>query len=540
MEEQDVKALKARDLLLIPNLREARLIAGEQGLDRDITRANVMEVPDIIDWVRPGEFLMTTGYPFRDHPDALADLIPRLYDKGLAALGIKTKRFIQEVPESVIQVAQQYGLPLIELPIDTTFSDVVREVIERILVKETRQLSILQSRIQKIARGLLLGGGLFQFVQSLEEAVRNPVVLLHSDNQYTLSAGVEKLLFAIDQPIEWGRFRDDASIGSSSLAFHGQQLKVYITAVPDRQRVNALLLLIDVSGQSGMIDNLTMDRAGELVGFEIFNCEARKEIEARYIDQFLQDWIAGRMFTTSDIRLRAEACGMMLEEKDKYRIGIVHFPGTKRSVVELKRMVAGIRGRHSISYRCTILDDHLVILLPVNKAISSLVMEWMKLVEHILPGAQVVLCFGGVADSVKEVPQSYVQAQRTLELSKLQWGKAGNVSGKNVVYYDDLGVYLLVYMLPESMELERFKKKFLYPLRDYDSKHHSMLIPTLRAYYCNSGNMRAAADQLFTHYNTIAYRLDRVQEVLGLPLNSETNLQLQIALKLDDITVYER
>ena len=38
------------------------------GLDRIVQRLNVMEVPDILPWVKPHELLLTTGYPLRDDP----------------------------------------------------------------------------------------------------------------------------------------------------------------------------------------------------------------------------------------------------------------------------------------------------------------------------------------------------------------------------------------------------------------------------------------------------------------------------------------
>lgn len=60
----DTLAFTCRDLLLIPNLQGAIVLAGQKGMDRAVNRVNVMEVPDVIDWVRPGEFLVTSGFPF--------------------------------------------------------------------------------------------------------------------------------------------------------------------------------------------------------------------------------------------------------------------------------------------------------------------------------------------------------------------------------------------------------------------------------------------------------------------------------------------
>jgi len=136
--------LRCRDLFSFPLLADAKLLAGKDGLDRLIERINVMEVPDVVDWVGPGEFLMTTGYPFREHPDALIELIPQLVSKGVAALGIKAKRFVDEVPAKALELANLLNFPIIELPLATVFSDIVRDVMERVLFHEVEQISILQ------------------------------------------------------------------------------------------------------------------------------------------------------------------------------------------------------------------------------------------------------------------------------------------------------------------------------------------------------------------------------------------------------------
>src|SRR5262245_51249347 len=86
--------LSVREVLAAPCLRDARVLAGESGLDRVVSRLNVMEVPDILPWVKPYELLLTTGYPLRDDPAALVRLIGDLDDRGLSAIAIKLHRYI--------------------------------------------------------------------------------------------------------------------------------------------------------------------------------------------------------------------------------------------------------------------------------------------------------------------------------------------------------------------------------------------------------------------------------------------------------------
>ena len=74
--------LTVREALTVEGLQHARVLAGAAGLDREITFVNVMEVPDILDWVKRGELLLTTTYPLRDARSSLRDLIPRLKAAG--------------------------------------------------------------------------------------------------------------------------------------------------------------------------------------------------------------------------------------------------------------------------------------------------------------------------------------------------------------------------------------------------------------------------------------------------------------------------
>ena len=93
-----LKALKVRlgDILKLDLLTGAEVIAGDSGLNNEITSVNVMEVPDIVDWVRPGEFLLTTAYSLADNLEEFNNLIPSFAERGVCGMGLKVKRYIKE------------------------------------------------------------------------------------------------------------------------------------------------------------------------------------------------------------------------------------------------------------------------------------------------------------------------------------------------------------------------------------------------------------------------------------------------------------
>src|SRR5689334_1226072 len=122
-----------REALALPALRNVRVLAGGGGLGRAVRYVNVMEVPDILDWVKPDELLLTTAYPLRDDRAALADLVPRLADRGLAGLAVKPARYLDAVPVVMLEAAERLGFPLLELPPETALADIINAVLSLIL-----------------------------------------------------------------------------------------------------------------------------------------------------------------------------------------------------------------------------------------------------------------------------------------------------------------------------------------------------------------------------------------------------------------------
>ena len=583
--------LIVRDLLRIPHFRDAVLLGGEAGLGAAVTRVNVMEVPDVVDWVRPGEFLMTTGYPFRQQPEAFETLVAQLAAKGVSALGIKTKRFIDKVPEGAIRAANEHGLPLIELPPSTAFSDVVREVMERVLVQESRQLSTLQSRVQRLSRTLLQGDGLAAFLELVEAMLGNPAVLLDADDRCLASPGAAETVAGIDAA-GWAKLREDSAMETCFLQVGGRSVRAYCAAAPDGPRQPALLLLLELRREYDIVDMLTMNWAAELVGFEISNRAARQRIEAKYIGQFLQDWIAGRIVSPSDLRLRAEACGCPIRDGDEYRVGLVRFAGERPPAHALQEaarqlgLAPGATGRGpGLAVRWTVLDGELVALFSRPRAASpggraaeaagrragvsagagaaakaaaagaaagsdaadgepvkaetagpaeddAGVREIVSSLRQMGKFGRFRFCLGRWVGSQGDVPESYREARRAAEVAEQCRMR------DEVVSYGRLGTWLLLYRLAGTPEANEFTEETLRPLLAHDSRHYSpgALIETLKAYFECNGNVKETAERLFVHYNTIAYRLERIRGELGIPLDdAETRLRLQLAIRLHEI-----
>src|SRR3954449_3853787 len=175
--------LRVHEVLGASTLAGARVLAGASGLDRVVQRLNVMEVPDILPWVKPHELLLTTGYPLRDDPAALVDLVAELDARGLAAIAIKLHRYLDEVPPAMLAEADRRGFPILEFPDGVGFDDVLHEVLSELL---NRQAAVL-ARSEEVHRALvsvvLDGGGLSDLATELARILGVPVMVATPDGR---------------------------------------------------------------------------------------------------------------------------------------------------------------------------------------------------------------------------------------------------------------------------------------------------------------------------------------------------------------------
>src|SRR4051794_269840 len=176
------------DVLRLGVFSQVRVVAGRRGLKRCVARANIMEVPDIAPWVKSDELLLTTGYPLRDVPEGLVSLVADLDDAGVAALGVKLRRYLQELPADMLAEADRRGFPVLLLPDGIAFDDLLNAVLGEVL---NRQSTILE-RTDAVHRALvsvaLDGGGLEELVGELAEIEGQPTMVTTTDGRVLAEA----------------------------------------------------------------------------------------------------------------------------------------------------------------------------------------------------------------------------------------------------------------------------------------------------------------------------------------------------------------
>jgi DNA-binding PucR family transcriptional regulator len=101
-----------------------------------------------------------------------------------------------------------------------------------------------------------------------------------------------------------------------------------------------------------------------------------------------------------------------------------------------------------------------------------------------------------------------------------------------VVSFDDLGVFQILAEAQDPSTIQRFVRKWLGALIDYDQSRNADLVPTLSSYLGAGGNYADSAHRLGVHRNTLRYRLRRIGEISGHNLDDpDVQFNLQVATR---------
>ncbi len=133
---------------------------------------------------------------------------------------------------------------------------------------------------------------------------------------------------------------------------------------------------------------------------------------------------------------------------------------------------------------------------------------------------------GGRASSTLELARAYEEARQALRLVHRGGGRRVMTS------YRSLGALRLLLEVRDPKVLQRFVEESLGAVLAYEERHRTPLTATLEALSNQGWNQRAAARALGIHINSLAYRVQRAEGLLGVSLDDpEARVVLGVALR---------
>lgn len=549
--------LTVRQLLATPSLAGTTVLAGQAGLDRVVRGVNVMEVPDILAWVKPHELLLTTAFPLtqtatsvQHQPELLLELITALDAQSLAALAIKLGRYLDAMPQQVLDRADQLGFPILRLPDQIAFDEVLPGIFGQLLDQQNEVLAQADALHRAISTIVLGGGGLSEIAGEVSRLLDCAVLITTPDGRVLADGG----------PAEHRDGLVGAGLFDPTGRFLVERLGAGIQPVsaPD-DGTGAVALTSIVAGgvDHGRIVACRRDgalfpgamqaleRVAIVAALTITKELAVAAVESKFRGDYLRDVLTGLVPVDGQVVEHCRSLGWRIDEplvvvvaeldpvqppaaaesagnrqQVVYRSQHERFNSAWSQVMRVRDRTAPVVG----------FSQEVVALISVRDADpATVVAEVIAAVAGDRGGGRRSFC-AGVSRLVSQPTSSdgiatgYAQARKAVAVGRRVHGH-GSVS-----HFDSLGVHRLLSLVPDTAELKSFAAEVLGELAA-DNPEAADLRRTLQALLDTNLNVAETARLLHFHYNTLRYRIGKLERIIG-PFSSDANLRLDVALAL--------
>lgn len=528
-------SITVKQLMKVGGLRECRVVAGHGGLARTVKYVTIMEVPDIVKWLKGDELILSSLFPIKDDPEAQKSLIRQLHERGTAALAIKPHRFIDEIPASLLQEAEAYNFPVIEIPEEVSYLEILPPVSHAIFDRKVVLQEDLEQASQLLNELSLNEQGMEPLIETLGKLTKNTI----SVESMLSYIEVPPLPFACT-PLRTDQIRELSLI----------RRPIHLTRQCDYGEIDCIVAPILLDGrvygnitcwafdrEHLEIDLAILEKASTLLALEFLRSKVRFDTEQQYKNEFLRDVFVNERLIREDVRERGRPYGFTLDEP--YVCLMVRMEAEEKlidpfDVVDrMERLIRHMYPRAITGY----FRQSVVCLCPVagDETEEGLKKQAAGLIAqlHKQSGSMQPLRIGigrnhGVG--LEALRESYREAQQAIVL-----GSAMNKK-EPVIHYNDLGIYRLLAQFGDTAELRRFFEETVGKLFAHDKNSDLQLVKTLRLYFQNDEKLTDTAAALFLHVNTLKYRLRRIEQLTGYRLQqSEGKLMLHMGLKLADM-----
>lgn len=506
-----------RDLLAIPELHLTLLHEPAGGLDRVLRRVCASDLLHPMRYVSPGD-LVVSGLVWRRSAADSEVFVAELVEAGAAALAAGDA-LLGSIPDDLVECCRRHELPLVEVPTEVSFADVIEYLVSAVSAERGARLSASLSRQRQLLSDVAAGRSLAEMAARLSRDIGHECRVLTATGRHVVRGS---------SPLP------AADLDHVTKAFLTAQR---LPAVTPASTVHSLFTV--GTGFDNRLTSWIVAVEGDLADWPPDAVEAITEFTSiAALDRFrsAEGLRAIRHIAEEAVTL-ADSGGSQLEIGARLRQAGLD-PGEP-----LVAVVADFAGRPDLQETIrTVLDDvaaglgqpvvaadgdgRAVALL--SSAADDVPAAVRTALARLAPGVGPAPMAVGI--SAPSAPGALAgaldEARYSRRLAELRGEPVSVVSSDEVTSY-----VLLLATVPDEVR-RTFANRVLGPVLAYDARTGAGLLETLNAFIACSGSWTRASEALHLHTNTVRYRIERIERLTGRNLSRlEDRVDVFLALR---------
>ncbi|HHX50637.1 MAG TPA: hypothetical protein GX711_04290 [Clostridia bacterium] len=456
---------------------------------------------------------------------------------------MKPGRFTDIHPQMLAN-ADDYRLPLIQIPYNVAFTDILYPIMRHILGKETQYLERYVDVQNTLTETILAGGSVNEIAEIISRNLHN-VVTVHDENMQCLacyhgagnSNDQERLSLILRQVSrqqrEYSNLGDYPSFKFLTLPENEQEIRYIEQPIIGDGIILGYLRIWELEHQLTEADLAVAKQCATMLAVDRLKFLSSQTAEKKYRQRFLQELLNGHI--SSRGALKEAASSLDLDFSYPRAVTIFSTGTSKDQVAFLSKRTLQLTNSYTSTIDPTIIAGNmaegLVVLWPHKDTGADLLEEYleklMSILEREYASLEIYCGVGRTKEDPLLIRESYSEAKQAVSINFHLYRR------ERITYYDRLGTYRALVHLPQCDEVQRFLAETIGKLLEYDQSYDTELIKTLESYFSNNGNLAQMAKELYVHYNTVRNRLQRIGEICQVDLDDpEDRFSLELGLKL--------
>ncbi|MBO0777000.1 MAG: PucR family transcriptional regulator ligand-binding domain-containing protein [Actinobacteria bacterium] len=506
-----------RDLLAVPELRLEVLYAPPGALDRVARRAYATDLLRPVRYLSPGD-LVVTGLVWRRSPDDSEVFVSSLVEGKAAALAAGDA-LLGSIPGDVIGACRRHGLPLIEVPTEVSFADVIEHLMAAATAERGERLSASLSRQRALLAEAVAGRSLADLAARMSDETGHACRVLTPTGRHIV-AGPSPLA-AADVDRVTATFLTAPRLPAAA-AGPGAPYSVFTVGQGLASRLTTWFVVVE--GNWPDWDPAVVEAVAEFTSIAALD-RSRQEEGQRAVRH-----IAGEAVALADSGGGQPEVGMRLRQlgldPDQPVTAVAAgFPGRPDLAGTIQIVLADVASWFAAAAVAGCRDGSAVALLPAGPDTAPIARSALR---RLAPGAARTPLAAGISASSMPgaLAGALAEARYARRLAELRGGPVSVVAADEVT-----SSVLLLATVPDEVR-RTFAFRVLGPVLDYDERNAAGLRRTLQAFLDCSGSWRQVSELLHLHVNTVRYRIGRVEQLTGRDLSRlEDQVDLFLALR---------
>ena len=151
--------------------------------------------------------------------------------------------------------------------------------------------------------------------------------------------------------------------------------------------------------------------------------------------------------------------------------------------------------------------------------LKEIVMKIQKRVASTKKDLKVRAGVGRMVEGIEHIPSSFKEATDSLMFIDIL-GDENEDSQSKIMIFSDMGIFKLLCQLSDEKEMMEYVPESLQKLYHYKKQQRQDLILTLKTYLEHNQNLTKTARDLYIHYKTAAYRIERISQITGIDFDN--------------------